>query len=367
MPDVDTVIIGAGVIGIAVARALAIAGRSALLLEGEAEFGSWTSSRNSEVIHAGIYYPAGSAKARSCIDGKHRLYQFCAERGVPHRRSGKLIFAAHAGQIEALADIERQALANGVDDLKVMNRQSARKLEPALNCAAALFSPSTGIVDVHSLMLAMLGDAEANGAMYVARSKVTSVRRRNDEWQVYVLGADEPAVTARHIVNAAGLAAQDVAHAIEGLEPAHVPPRFLARGIYFSYSGKVPFSRLVYPLPEPGGLGLHLTLDMGGQARFGPDVEWIDCIDYTVDEGRKPAFVAAARRIWADIDPEKLLPGYAGIRPKISGPGAAAADFVISGPADHGCPGVVNLFGIESPGLTASFAIADKVAEALSS
>ena len=364
MTDFDAVVIGAGVIGIAIARALAMAGNAVLLLEGEAEFGSWTSSRNSEVIHAGIYYPTGSMKARLCVDGRERLYAYCQQRGVPHRRSGKLIFAAHEGQVPALDILRHQASCNGVEDLVLLDRRGAHDVEPALDCTAALLSPSTGIVDVHALMLAFLGDAEAHGATYVSRSRVNAVRGSAGGWQVML--ADVGAtVSCRLLVNAAGLAAQSVAAEIEGLPTSCIPPRHLARGVYFSYAGRTPFSHLIYPLPEPGGLGLHLTLDLGGQAHFGPDVEWVDAIDYRVDENRKPAFVAAARRIWPAIDPEKLLPGYAGIRPKIAGPGEPAADFVISGSSDHGCPGLVNLFGIESPGLTASLAIAETVVEAL--
>ncbi len=365
MPDVDAVVIGAGVIGIAAARALALSGFSVLLLEGEDDFGSCTSSRNSEVIHAGIYYPPGSAKARLCVEGRHRLYRYCDDRGVPHRRTGKLIFAAHERQLPALEALERQALLNGVDDLTILDKVAVRAREPALECSAAISSPSTGIVDVHALMLAMLGDFEGHGGMYVARSQVAEVRRGPDGWKIYVNDDEEPAVTARLIVNAAGLFSQKIAANIEGLDVKHIPPAYLARGVYFSYSGKVPFKRLIYPLPEPGGLGLHLTLDLGNHARFGPDVEWVGQIDYRVEESRKPAFLTAARRIWPAIDPDKLQPGYAGIRPKIAGPGEPPGDFVISGPDDHGCAGLVNLFGIESPGLTASLAIGDRVVEAL--
>ena len=367
MPDVDAVVIGAGVVGIAAARALAMSGNSVLLLEAEHEFGSATSSRNSEVIHAGIYYPTGSLKAELCVEGRDRLYRYCEERGVPHRRSGKLIFAFNERQVADLEKLQRQAIDNGVGDLTLLDRDAVRRLEPELDCAAALISPSTGIVDVHSLMLAMLGDFEAHGGIYVARSDVERISGAPDGWRVHLRGAEDAAVTCRWLVNAGGLAAQSVAAGIEGLDPAHIPQRFLARGVYFSYSGKTPFSHLIYPLPEPGGLGLHLTLDLGNQARFGPDVEWIDTVDYAVDEARKPAFVAAARRIWPRIDPDRLLPGYAGIRPKISAPGEPAADFMISGPADHGCAGVVNLFGIESPGLTASLAIGDRIVKALNS
>lgn len=359
------IVVGAGVVGLAIARAAALRGKQILLLDGEADFGSWTSSRNSEVIHAGLYYPAGSAKARLCVDGRERLYSYCADRGVPHRRTGKLVFAATAAQRGALDDILASAHANGVTDAVLLDRRDIARLEPELAAEGALYSPSTGIVDAHALMLAMLGEAEANGALFVPRSKAARVRRRAGNWVVELEGEEGGEVSAPFLVNSAGLHAHKLAAVIEGLDPAYVPPVRFARGIYFTYSGRVPFSHLIYPLPEPGGLGLHLTLDLAGQARFGPDVEWIDDIDYSVDEARKPGFVAAARAIWPGADPEKLLPGYAGIRPKLSGPGDPAADFLISGPADHGCPGLVNLFGIESPGLTASLAIGAAVMETL--
>ncbi|HEY6869203.1 MAG TPA: NAD(P)/FAD-dependent oxidoreductase [Novosphingobium sp.] len=362
---VGAIVIGAGVVGLAIGRALALAGHAPLILDGEADFGSWTSSRNSEVIHAGIYYPEGSLKARLCVAGKHQLYAFCAARGVPHQRIGKLIFAHDAAQFGELDRIEAAALAAGVTDLQRLDQAGARALEPALACAGALLSPSTGIVDSHGLMQALLGEAEAHGAMLVTNSPVERVSRAGALWQVHLPGEAEPVVSAPILVNSAGLGAQALAAATEGLDPAFVPPLHLARGVYFTHSGRVPFAHLIYPVPEPGGLGTHLTLDLAGQARFGPDVEWIDRIDYTVDPARHAKFAAAAQRIWPGLDPARLQPGYAGIRPKVSGPGEPAADFLIHGPETHRQDGLVNLFGIESPGLTASLAIADRVAELL--
>ncbi|MBB4615010.1 NAD(P)/FAD-dependent oxidoreductase [Novosphingobium taihuense] len=360
--QVGSVVIGAGVVGLAIGRALALAGHAPLILEGEADLGSWTSSRNSEVIHAGIYYPQGSLKARLCVEGKAMLYAFCAQRGVPHSRLGKLIFAHTSDQFGELEKIQAAAKAAGVHDLVWLDRAAARALEPELDCAAALLSPSTGIVDSHSLMQALLGEAEANGAMLVTNTQVDRISRNGGLWQVHIQGEAEPVVSAPILVNSGGLGAQAVAAVTQGLDPAFVPPLHFARGVYFTHSGRVPFSHLIYPVPEPGGLGTHLTLDLAGQARFGPDVEWIYGLDYTVDPARHAKFAAAAQRIWPALNPERLQPGYAGIRPKLSGPGEAAADFMIQGPAVHGQEGLVNLFGIESPGLTASMAIAAQVA-----
>ncbi|WP_230281544.1 NAD(P)/FAD-dependent oxidoreductase [Croceicoccus sp. Ery15] len=355
---VDAIVVGAGVVGLAIARDLALAGRAPLVLDGEAQFGSWTSSRNSEVIHAGLYYPEGSLKARLCVEGRGLLYDFCKARGVPHRRTGKIIFAHDAAQTGELDAIEARGRQAGVRDLVRLDRDAVLALEPELACAGALLSPSTGIVDSHALMLALLGEAEAHGAMLVTGSRVARIAQAGGLWQVFLDGADDAVVASPVLVNSAGLAAQELALATETLDPAHVPPAFYARGVYFTYGGKVPFRHLIYPVPEPGGLGTHLTLDMNGQARFGPDVEWIEAVDYTVDPARHARFAAAARRIWPALDPTRLQAGYAGVRPKITGPGEAAGDFVISGPADHGCAGLVNLFGIESPGLTSSMAIA---------
>lgn len=363
----NAIVIGAGVVGLAVARALAMAGHSTFILDGEPAFGTWTSARNSEVIHAGIYYPQDSLKARLCVAGKDLLYAYCATRDVPHRNCQKLIFAADASQSPKLDGIVTSALGAGVTDLTRLSAAEVRKLEPALNCYEALLSPSTGIIDSHAYMMALLADAEAHGAQLVCNTKVTRIARENGEWAIYVEGSDEPAATANIVVNSGGLGAQEIAAKTEGLDPATIPPLHLARGVYFSYSGASPFQHLIYPIPEHGGLGTHLTLDLAGQIRFGPDVEWISEIDYRVDPKRHAKFVAGARQIWADIDPARLRPSFAGIRPKLSGPGEPAADFAILGPADHGSPGLVGLFGIESPGLTASLAIADMVLEKLAS
>ncbi len=348
---VDSVVVGAGVVGLAVARALAAAGHQPLVLDRDADFGLGTSARNSEVIHAGLYYPAGSLKARLCVRGKALLYEYCAAHDVPYRRLGKLVIAKTPEQEGALDAIAASA--------------AARALEPAVDCHAALLSPSSGIVDSRALMVQLLGEVEDAGGSFVGRTEVARITRQPEGWGVHLGEEAEPTVVARRLVNAAGLHAHALAEQTEGLEAAHRPRHRFARGVYFSYSGRVPFSRLIYPVPVPGGLGTHLTLDMAGGARFGPDVEWIDEVDYHVDPGRKPAFLAAARAIWPDIDPSRLQPGYAGVRPKLSGPGEPAADFLISGPADHGLEGLVNLFGIESPGLTSSLALAEEVARRL--
>ena len=359
-------VIGAGVVGLACARALALAGHEVVIAEAQPRFGTGVSSRNSEVIHAGIYYPPGSAKARLCVRGRQLLYAYCAERGIAHRRLGKLVVAAREADVAKLEAIRRRAADCGVDDLVPLDGAAARALEPALACAAALHSPSSGIVASHELMTALLGDAEAHGAVLAVASAVRGASRRDGAWTVRADGGF--ALAARWIVNAAGLDAQAVAAAIEGVPAAAVPRRHLARGHYFALAGRAPFARLIYPLPVDGGLGVHLTLDLGGQARFGPDVEWFEsdapgaALDYTVDAGRAAAFDAAVRDWWPGLPQGALVPATTGIRPKISGPGEPAADFRIDGPAVHGCDGLVNLFGIESPGLTASLAIAEEVA-----
>ena len=362
MDSVDCVVVGAGVVGLAVARALALAGREVVVLEAEALIGSHTSSRNSEVIHAGIYYPQGSLKARACVEGRRRLYDFCASHGVPHRRCGKLIVATSADQVPELMGILKKAHANGVTDVAEISAAEAMRMEPALRCVAALHSPSTGIVDSHALMLAYLGDAEAAGAMLALASPLERVALSPSGFEIEASGTR---IRSRLLVNSAGLRAPSVARAIEGFPAAKVPPELYAKGNYYSLAGRAPFSRLVYPVPEPGGLGVHVTLDLAGQARFGPDVEWVDRIEYGVDPGRAQRFYAAIRRYWPALPDGALAPGYAGIRPKISGPREPAADFVVQGPAEHGVPGLVNLFGIESPGLTASLALADHAATLL--
>ena len=366
MERVDAVVVGAGVVGLAVARALALAGREVIILEAADGIGTETSSRNSEVIHAGIYYPPGSLKARFCVAGKLALYAYCAERGVPHARCGKLLVATEENQLPKLAAIKAQAEANGVTDLQRLSAGEARALEPALRCVAAYLSPSTGIVDSHAFMLALQGDAEAQGAAIAYKSPLERGRVRDNGIMLEVGGAEPMQVLARTVVNSAGLHAPRVAASIQGLPPAQVPPTHYAKGNYYSLIGRAPFARLVYPMPNEAGLGVHITIDLGGQARFGPDVEWIDRIDYDVDPRRADSFYAAIRDYWPGLADGQLAPGYAGIRPKIVGPTEKAADFVVQGPRVHGVPGLVNLFGIESPGLTAALAIADYVADLLS-
>ncbi|HJS32343.1 MAG TPA: NAD(P)/FAD-dependent oxidoreductase [Alphaproteobacteria bacterium] len=362
---VDCVVIGAGVVGLAVARALALAGREVVVVEAGPAIGTEISSRNSEVIHAGIYYPAGSLKAVLCVAGKQMLYRYCGERGLAHRRCGKLIVATAEAQIPSLEKLRQQGRANGVDDLTMLTASEARALEPNLRCAAALYSPSTGIIDSHALMLSFQGDAEAHGAVVAFNSPVLRGRVSDGGVELEIGGADPLRLLAHAAVNAAGLAAPPLARRIHGLSADCVPQDYLAKGSYFALDGRAPFSRLIYPMPEPGGLGVHITLDLAGQARFGPDVEWIDQIDYDVDPSRADRFYAEIRKYWPDLPDGALHPAYSGIRPKIAGPGAPAADFVIQGPETHRVPGLVNLFGIESPGLTASPAIAARVAAIL--
>ena len=363
MEDVDCVVVGAGVVGLAVARALALAGREVLVLEAAEGIGTETSSRNSEVIHAGIYYPAGSLMARSCVAGKHMLYAYCRERGVPYANCGKLIVATDEEEAGRLVSIQARAAANGVPDLRLLTRAEALALEPALHCTAALLSPSTGIIDSHAYMLSLQGDAEGAGAVFVFRSPVLSGRTTNSGIEVEVGGAEPMRLRTRTLVNSAGLHATRLARCIEGMPEEKVPGAWYAKGNYFTLSGRNPFSRLIYPVPVPGGLGTHLTIDLGGQARFGPDVEWVDRIEYEVDPRRGESFYAAIRRYWPELKDGALQPGYSGIRPKTVPPGAPAQDFVIQGPREHGVPGLVHLFGIESPGLTASLALAEAVRE----
>ncbi len=356
---VDALVIGAGVVGLAVARALAHQGREVLVLEAAESFGTGTSSRNSEVVHAGIYYPAGSLKARFCVAGRERLYAFCAERGVEHRRCGKLIVATDDAQRERLAAIRAKGEANGVRDLRLLDRAEALAMEPALDCVAALHSPSSGIVDSHGFMLALLGDAESRGAVLATHAPVTGGSVGGEGIQVEVGGAEPMALLARTVVNAAGLEAQAVSMR---LGVAAVPPLYLAKGNYYALQGRSPFARLVYPVPEPGGLGVHLTIDLGGQARFGPDVEWVESPDYHVDPARAERFYAAIRRYWPGLPDGALVPAYAGIRPKIVPAGSPDADFLVQGERDHGVSGLVCLYGIESPGLTSALALAEHVA-----
>jgi len=361
MERIDCAVVGAGVVGLAVGRALALAGREVVVLESADAIGTETSSRSSEVIHAGIYYPPGSAKARLCVAGRHALYRYCAEHGVPHRNCGKLIVATSPDQIPRLQELRAQAEANGVTDLRPLTGEEAARLEPELRCIAALRSPSTGIIDSHAYMLALQGDAEAHGAVVALRSPVTGGRVGSDGVALAVGGAEPTTLRARTVVNCAGLDAQRLAASLAGFPRQHVPPTYYAKGNYYSLIGRAPFAHLVYPMPNQAGLGVHITIDLAGQARFGPDVEWIDRIDYRVDPRRADGFYAAIRAYWPALQDGRLQPAYAGIRPKVVGPNAPAADFLIEGPAVHGVPGLVNLFGIESPGITASLAIADEV------
>jgi L-2-hydroxyglutarate oxidase LhgO len=369
MEEIGAVVVGAGVVGLACARALAARGVETVILERHRTFGSETSACNSEVMHAGLYYPQGSLKARLCVAGRHRLYDFCASHRVEHRQCGKLIVATvpdQERQLEALCD---QALANGVDDLRHLTAKQARTLEPELSCRAAVLSPSTGIVDSHGLMRALLGDAEQKSAALAVCSPLLGGCIEARGIVLEIGGARPSRLRAGIVINAAGLSAPQVAAALTGFPAALLPPAYYAKGSYFALSGRSPFSKLVYPLPQPGGLGVHLTLDLAGQARFGPDVEWLASFnaetDYAVDPARAEGFYAEIRRYWPGLPDGALVPAYAGIRPKIVGANDAAADFVVQGPVEHGVPGLVNLFGIESPGLTSCLALADRVVNKL--
>ncbi|RTZ39160.1 NAD(P)/FAD-dependent oxidoreductase [Candidimonas sp. SYP-B2681] len=364
--DIDCVVLGAGVVGLAVARELALAGREVLVVEASEAIGTGTSSRNSEVIHAGIYYPQNSLKARLCVEGKQLLYEYCSERGIPHKRLGKLIVAASPEQSAQLEQIAQRARLNGVDDLYRISGAEARQLEPALVCDAALVSPSTGIIDSHALMLSLQGDAENHGAQCVFHTRFSQGEVLETGEFLLQFEGDEPMeLTANCVINATGLSAPSVARKLRGQPAEHIPQAYFCKGSYFTLSGRSPFSRLIYPMPDSAGLGVHLTLDLGGQAKFGPDTEWIDREDYTLDASRADSFYDAVRRYWPALPDGALNPGYTGIRPKIVGPGSPAADFVIAGPATHGIAGLVNLFGIESPGLTACLALARTTHNAL--
>jgi L-2-hydroxyglutarate oxidase LhgO len=363
----DTLVIGAGVIGLAVARELAMAGHEVVIAEAEPSIGSGISARNSEVIHTGIYYPAGSLKATLCVSGRELLYEYCRRRRVPFRRSGKLIVATSADQVGRLEPIRAHAHANGATDLRFIDRTEARRLEPQLECDGALLSPSTGIVDGHAFMQSLLGEAEDHGALLALGNRVVRGEATPDGFRLHVeAGGETSELVARHVVNAAGLLAPALANRIAGLAARHVPTPYFAKGNYFSLSGPSPFARLIYPVPEPGGLGVHITLDLAGQARFGPDVEWLEVraaeeVRYEVDPQRADRFYEAVRKYWPALPDGALAPAYSGVRPKLAPPGAPDADFVVQGPRDHGVAGLVNLFGIESPGLTAALSIASVV------
>jgi L-2-hydroxyglutarate oxidase LhgO len=365
---VDAVVIGAGVVGLAVARALALsptfAGKELLVLEAADAIGTGTSSRNSEVIHAGIYYPQGSLKAQLCVEGRAMLYDYCEERNLGFKRCGKLIVATNESQVVQLQGIIAKAAANGVHDLVLLTREQARELEPQLECVAAVHSPSTGIVDSHALMLSLQGDFENAGGLTVLNSAVARVFIASDAIKIVMQDGTE--ILTKTLVNAAGLSAPLIASHMQGLDAKYVPQAYFAKGNYFTLSGKSPFSHLIYPVPETAGLGVHLTLDLGGQAKFGPDVQWVESADdLVVNPARGDVFYSAVRKYWPQLQDGSLQAGYAGIRPKINAPTEAAADFVIQGPTDHGIAGLVNLFGIESPGLTSSMAIGQRVSELL--
>ena len=363
MEKVECVVIGAGVIGLAIARRLAQAGREVVVLEAAEGIGTVTSSRNSEVIHAGIYYKAGSLMARMCVSGKRALYHYCRDHGIPHRNCGKLIVATTPEETERLHAIKSHAEANGVNDLQRLEGEAARTLEPALKCEAALLSPSTGIIDSHAYMLALRGDAEDAGAAFAFHTPLLGGRAYRDRIELDAGGDTPMSLACQHLFNAAGLQAPAVARSIDGMPIELIPPAYLAKGNYFSCTARAPFSHLIYPVPEPGGLGVHLTLDMAGQARFGPDVEWVDRIDYAVDPARAERFYPAIRRYWPSLPDGTLMPSYSGMRPKIVPPAVAVQDFLIQGPGIHGVGGLINLFGIESPGLTCSLANADHVGD----
>ena len=369
MDEVDAVVVGAGVVGLACARALALRGLEVLILEREVTYGAGTSSRNSEVVHAGLYYAPGSLKARLCVRGRQLLYAYCAARQVAVQRCGKLLVATRDDERPKLEAIRARGAACGVTDLRSLSRAEALALEPELHCVAALLSPSSGIVDSHGLMTSLLGDAQRAGAVLAVASAFDAARREGSRWVLLCGGAEPFELSARWLVNSAGLNAQGAAARMQGFPAAAIPPRRLAKGRYFALARRAPFRHLIYPMPVDGGLGTHLTLDLAGQARFGPDVEWLPArpddaaLDYALDPALAPVFEADIRRYWPGLPPGALQPAYSGIRPKLSGPGEPAADFRIDGPSAHGVPGVVQLFGIESPGLTAALAIAEQVVQ----
>jgi L-2-hydroxyglutarate oxidase LhgO len=366
LEKIDAVVVGAGVIGLACARGLAAKGLETVIIEVNNSYGQGVSSRNSEVIHAGIYYPSGTLKASLCVSGRHTLYSYCEEKFIPYIRCGKLIVSNSPEQEKKLLQLFDQAQKNGVTDVQLISAKQAMQLEPALTCTAALLSPSTGIIDSHSLMNALLWDAQSRGASLAVRSRFIGAEALGDGYLSMVgIGDEIVEIKSSILINAAGLDAPKVASNISNPNPSLLPKAYLAKGSYFYLSGRSPFSRLIYPVPEPGGLGVHLTIDLGGQSKFGPDVEWVDELNYEVDPKRSETFYSSIRQYWKGLPDNALHPAYSGIRPKIVGKGETDADFLIQGPQEHGCSGLVNLFGIESPGLTSSFAISDHVIDKL--
>jgi L-2-hydroxyglutarate oxidase LhgO len=366
MSDIDCLVIGAGVVGLAVARELALGGREVVIAEAAEGIGTQTSARNSEVIHAGIYYPPGSLKARVCVAGRRKLYRYLEERGLPHKACGKLIVATSESQKPALETIMARAKASGVDSLRWLSAAEARAMEPEVRCEIALLSPETGVVDSHALMLSLLGECEAAGGSLALNTPITGWRCEADGFSVDFGGAEPATYTVRTVVNSAGHGAPKLLGTLAGFPAAHVPAQHYAKGNYFALTGKQPFSHLVYPVPEAAGLGIHATIDMGGRVKFGPDVEWVESDqDLIVDPARGDRFYAAIRTYWPALPDGALVADYAGIRPKLHGPGEPMPDFRIDGPETHGVPDLVNLLGIESPGLTSSLAIAEMVRDKL--
>jgi L-2-hydroxyglutarate oxidase LhgO len=362
----QVLVVGAGVVGLAIARAAAMAGHEVIVAEAASGIGTGVSSRNSEVIHAGLYYPTGSKRAYHCVRGRRMLYDFCASHGIPHRKCGKLVVATNESETERLEAIIAQARINGVEGVEMIDGAAARRLEPALSCRRAMSSPETGIVDSHRHMLALQGDLEDHGGVIALNTSIERLVKVAGGWEAYFGSADPQSITVDAVVNSAGLGAQKLGRATEGYPPERVPRLFLGKGSYFSFAGRPVFSRLIYPVPIPGGLGVHVTLDMAGRMRFGPDVEWIGQENYDVDATRAAAFYARIRDYWPGLPDNGLVPDYSGIRPKLTGPSEAAADFMIDGPREHGVPRLVHLFGIESPGLTSALSLGEEVVKAFS-
>lgn len=361
----QVLVIGAGVVGLAVARAVARRGHDVVVAEAENAIGTGVSARNSEVIHGGMYYPTGSLRSRHCVNGRRLLYDFCASHGVPHRKCGKLIVATDAAELTKIESIAAQGKINDVEGLAPITAAAARALEPNLACVGALHSPETGIIDAHAYMLALRGDLEDAGGAIAFNTPVLAAVRKDGQWLVSFGGDEAGDMAFDAIVNCAGLGAQKVARAMVDYPAERVPKQVLAKGNYFTFTGKPAFTRLIYPVPSPGGLGVHVTLDLAGRMRFGPDVEWIEREYYPVDPKRAEIFYDRIRTYWPAMPEGALAPDYAGIRPKLTGPGEPAADFMIDAPTQHGLPGLVQLFGIESPGLTSSLSLGDEVASCL--
>jgi L-2-hydroxyglutarate oxidase LhgO len=357
----QVLVVGAGIVGLAIGRQAALAGHDVIVAEAEGHIGAGTSSRNSEVIHAGLYYPTGSLRERHCARSRRMLYAYCASHGVPHKKLGKLVVVNSDAEIATLEKIYDQATRNGVEGLRMLTAAEAIAMEPALSCVAAFHSPETGIIDSHRYMLALQGDLEAAGGVLALQTPVERLVPTPAGWEVRFGGNEPGTLAVDAVINAAGHGAQRLGHATEGYPATRVPRLVLAKGNYFAFTGRPVFSRLVYPAPIPGGLGVHVTLDLAGRMRFGPDVQWIDDYDYAVDPARVASFYPAIRAYWPGLPDGSLVPDYAGIRPKLTGRGEPAVDFMIDGPAEHGLPGLVHLFGIESPGLTSSLSLAEDV------